>query len=485
MSEEQTLKSKTVKGVGWSAIDTLAGQGIAFFVGLILARLLSPDEYGLIGIITIFISLFNVFINSGFNTALVRKVDADHKDYNTMFLFNMAVSAILFVVLWFCSPLIAHFFAREELTNLTRAMGVILIINAISLVQTTILVKEIDFKKQAKISLISSLTSGAVGIGMAFWGFGVWSLVCQQISRQALNALFLWVWSKWRPVFKFYAESFKYMWGFGWKLLGSALIDTAWKEVYQVVIGKCYTPASLGQYTRAQQFGGIFSSNLTTIIQRVSYPVLSQIQDDKERLKKGYRRIIKATMLITFVLMFGLAAVAKNIVLVLIGEQWLPCVKMLQILCLSMMLYPLHALNLNMLQVQGRSDLFLKLEIYKKIIAVVPILLGVFWSIYAMLIGSVVTGCIAYYLNAYYSGPFLNYSMWQQIKDILPSFGVAAAMAIPIFCLTYLPLAPILTLLIQLATGAAIVFTICETIELKEYLELKSIALGAINKVKK
>ncbi|WP_148372659.1 lipopolysaccharide biosynthesis protein [Bacteroides bouchesdurhonensis] len=485
MTEKQSLKAKTVNGVGWSAIDTVANQGITFLVGLVLARLLSPDEYGLIGIIMIFIALFNVFIVSGFNSALIRKKDTSDKDYNTMFLFNIGVSIVLFVVLWLASPVIASFFKREELTALTRAMGVILLINAFSLVQVTILTKQINFRKQAKISLIASVTSGVLGIGMALAGYGVWSLVSQQISRQGLNAFLLWIWSKWRPDFTFSRTSFKYLWGYGWKLLCSSLLDTTWTQLYQVVIGKCYTPATLGQYSRAYQFSNIFSQNLTNIVQRVSYPVLSSIQDDLERLKEAYRRVIKTTMLVSFICMLGLAAIARPMVLVLIGEQWLPCVVMLQLLNFNMMLYPLHALNLNMLQVQGRSDLFLKIEIYKKIIAVGPILLGIFYNIHAMLIGSIFSSFIAYYLNAYYSRPFLKYSIWQQVRDILPSFGVAVAMAVPVYFLTYLPLPPLPILLIQLVVGAIIIFAICEAIKLPEYLELKNIALGALRKITK
>lgn len=345
------------------------------------------------------------------------------------------------------------------------------------------MVKKVDFKTQTKVSLISSISSGFIGIGMAVSDLGVWSLVGQQISRQFLNSAFLWIFSQWYPKIQFSFKSFKELFSFGWKLLVSGLIDTVWREIYQVVIGKCYTPVALGQYTRAQQFASICSSNLTSVVQRVSFPVLSSVQDDKERLKNGYKRIIKVTMLLTFVLMLGLAAVAKPLVLALIGEQWLPCVSYLQIICLQMMLYPLHSLNLNMLQVQGRSDLFLKLEIIKKIIAIGPLLLGIFVNIYWMLGGSVVTGFIAYYLNAYYSGPFLNYSIKEQVKDILPSFGVAIAMAVPVLAMSFIPMNPFILLLSQIVIGTIITIGICEATKLPEYLEIKGIAMPVINKV--
>ena len=480
---EVSLKNKTVKGASWSFIDSIAGQGITFLVGLVLARLLTPEEYGLIGIIMIFIAVFNSIVDSGFSNALIRKNDAKYIDYNTVFISNLVLSVVLFGVLYISAPAISNFFNQPQLIPLLRVMGSIVIINAFAIIQRTILVKQVDFKTQTKVSLISSITSGVVGIGMAVGGLGVWSLVGQQISRQFLNSAFLWIYSRWYPKLQFSIQSFKELFTFGWKLLVSSLIDTIWKEIYQVIIGKCYSPVALGQYTRAQQFASICSSNLTTVVQRVSFPVLTSVQDDKERLKNGYKRIIKVTMLITFVLMLGLAAVAKPLVISLIGEQWLPCVPFLQIICLQMMLYPLHSLNLNMLQVQGRSDLFLKLEIIKKIIAIGPLLLGIFVNIYWMLGGSVLTGFIAYYLNAYYSGPFLNYSIKEQVKDILPSFGVAVAMAVPVFAMSFIQLNPFILLPLQIVAGAIISISICEVTKLPEYLEIKGIAMPIINKI--
>lgn len=480
---EESLKNKTVKGASWSFIDSIAGQGITFLVGLVLARLLTPEEYGLIGIITIFIAVFNSIVDSGFSNALIRKNDAKDIDYNTVFITNLVLSIVLFGVLYLSAPAIGNFFNQAQLVPLLRVMGIIVIINAFAIIQRTILVKKVDFKTQTKVSLISSISSGFVGIGMAVSGLGVWSLVGQQISRQFLNSSFLWFYSKWYPKLQFSIQSFKELFGFGWKLLVSCLIDTVWREIYQVVIGKCYSPAFLGHYARAQQFASICSINLTTVVQRVSFPVLSSVQDDKERLKNGYKRIIKVTMLLAFTLMLGLAAVSKPMILALIGEQWLPCVPFLQIICLQMMLYPLHSLNLNMLQVQGRSDLFLKLEIIKKVIAAGPLLLGVFINIYWMLGGSVITGFIAYYLNAYYSGPFLNYSIKEQIKDILPSFGVAVAMAVPVFAMSFISMNPYIMLPLQIVVGAIITISICEATKLPEYLEIKGMSMLVINKI--
>lgn len=480
---EESLKNKTVKGMGWSALENVTRLGVTFVVSIVLARLLSPEEYGLIGILTIFIAIFNAIVDSGFTNALIRKQDATDTDYSTVFYTNFVLSVVLAAVLFFCATPISVFFERLELVSLTQVMSSVVIINALSIVQRVRTTKAIDFKTQTKITFISSIGSGVIGIAMAYMGYGVWALVGQQISNQLFSTLLFWFYNQWMPKLVFSWASFKEMWAFGSKLLASGLIDTAWKEVYQVVIGKCYSPATLGLYTRAKQFSDLCSSNLTSVVQRVSYPVLSSIQDDRLRLKSAYQRVIKTTMLPTFVLMLGMAACAEPMIYVLIGEQWLDCVPMLQIICTYGMLYPLHALNLNMLQVQGRSDLFLRLEIIKKIIAIGPLLLGIFVDIYWMLAGTCVTGILSYYLNAYYSGPFLNYSIKEQVKDILPSLGVAVAMAVPVYAMSFIPLNPFILLPLQVVAGAIITVTICEVTKLPEYLEIKGIAMPIINKV--
>ncbi len=481
----ESLKKKTVRGTLWSAVDNIANQGVTFLVGLVLARLLTPHEYGLIGYIMILVAVFNSIVDSGFSNALIRKKDAGETDYSTAFIFNLAVSVVLMAAMYLLAVPFSRFFREPQLVLLVRVMSVIIIINALALVQRTRLVKNVDFKTQTKASLISSLTSAGVGLGMAFGGLGVWSLVGQQISRQLVNTVCLWLLNRWKPSREFSWSSFREMFGFGWKLLVSGLIDTVWREISQLVIGKCYSTETLGQYTRGKQFSDIFSSNMTSIVQRVSYPVLSSVQDERERMREGYRRIIRVTMLASFVLLFGLAAVADSLVVVLIGPQWQEAAHYLQILCFSACLYPLHAINLNMLQVQGRSDLFLKLEIVKKIIAVGPLLLGIFIGIDWMLWGWVITGIICYWLNARYSGTLIGYPIKAQIRDILPSVGVAAAMAACVWPLVLLNLRPIWMLLVQLCAGAAVAFGLCEAFRLPEYLEMKDTALGFLRRNKK
>ena len=480
---EQSLKDKTVKGTFWSAADAFLGQGVTFLVGIILARLLTPAEYGLIGIVLIFTIVLSGVVDSGFSNALIRKKDTTDADYNTMFITNMFISIVLFVLLYFSAPFIAQFFARHELVDLCRVMGLILIIQALSITQTTILTKLIDFKTKTKSSLVSAIGSGVVGIGMAYAGFGVWALVGQQISKSLLYTVALWVLVHWWPKLSFNKESFHYMWSFGWKLMVSGLLNNIWNQLYQVVVGKFYSPATLGQYTRSKEYAGIFSQNFTVIIQRVSFPALAEVQDDTERMVQAYRKVIKISMFVTIVCLILLGAISEPLINCLIGPQWGEAASYLPLICLSMVLYPLHSINLNMLQIQGRSDIFLYLEIIKKIIGVVPLLLGIFVNIYYMLWGVVITGIIAFFLNSYYTGKKLNYSSWMQLKDISGSFVVSFIIAIIIYFFKYLPFSYWVVLPMQLVVGGILLVIICEKIKKEEYMEIKAIARSIYLKI--
>lgn len=478
----ESLKHKTVKGVGWSFVDNMASSGITFFVGLILARLLTPEEYGIMAMIAIFIAVSNSIIDSGFSNALIRKIDIKRVDYNTVFYFNLVISVFIYLVLYLISPAISEFFKEPMLIKIVRVIGWTLVINALAIIPRSILVRNVDFKTQTKVSLISSISSGIVGISMATGGCGVWSLVGQQLSRQLLNTFFLWVYCHWRPVLEFSMMSFRELFGFGSKLLLSGLLDTIYKNIYYVVIGHSYTPAQLGQYTRAEQFNSIFSSNLTSAVQRVSYPVLSSIQEEPKRLQEAYRKVVKTTMLITFSCMLGLAAVAKSLIIILIGEKWLPSVYFLQIICFSGMLYPLHAINLNILQVKGRSDLFLKLEVIKKIIGVCPIFIGIFYGIECMLWGSVATSFLGYFFNSYYSADLIHYSTKKQIKDILPSFVVSFGVASIMWCLSFWNISAYILLFVQIFLGILLALFIYEKMQLDEYIEIKQFVLSTLKR---
>lgn len=477
-----SLKHKAVRGVGWSFVDNIANSGITFLVGLVLARILTPAEYGVMAMVTIFIAISNSIVDSGFSNALIRKMKIERVDYNTVFYFNLVVSLFLYLVLFLCAPAISTFFKEPILVDVMRVIGWILVVNALAIIPRTILVRNVDFKTQTKVSLIASLSSGAIGIGMALTGWGVWSLVGQQLSRQLLNTLFLWFFCRWRPLWEFSVQSFKELFGFGSKLMLSGLLTTIYNDIYSLVIGRCYSAADLGQYTRASQFNTIFSSNLTTVVQRVSYPVLSSIQNEEYRLREAYRRVIKVTMLVTFACMLGLAAVAKPLLVLLIGEKWLPAVYFLQIICFSGMLYPLHAINLNILQVKGRSDLFLKLEIIKKIIATVPIVIGIFWGIELMLWGSVCTSFIAFFLNSYYSAPLIGYPTSRQIKDVTPTLGISFGVAAVMWSLSLLSISYYVMLPLQCVVGLLLAFLIYERTKLPEYMEIRQLLFGVLRK---
>ena len=478
------IRGKAVKGAKWSLLDNIFRQGVNFVIGVVLARLLSPAEYGQIGIIMIFIAVFNIFIDSGFTDAMIRKNDATDEDYNTVFLVNLAVSCVCALIFFLSAPLIGLFFHDDSLIPLARAMSVIVIISSLAIVQRIKLVKRVDFKTQARVTLISTISSGTIGITLAYTGFGVWALVAQQISNQIFNTASLWFFNKWFPNFSFNQDSFKKLWAFGCNILASQLLNAIWNQIYQIVIGRFYQPATLGLYTRAHQFPQLVSSNITSVVQRVSYPVLAMVQDEPDRLKSGYKRVVKTTMLVVVIVMFGLFACAKPMVEVLLGEKWIECVPFIQILCITFVLGPLHSINLNGIAIKGRSDLCLRLEIIKKCISIVPICIGIFIDIYTMLISSTIVGFLAYYINAYYAKPLLNYGIKEQIKDVAPSFLVGIVMCMLILPVTWLPIPSIIQLVLQIILGAIISILLCRLLKLREYYDILEILTPTLRKFK-
>ena len=481
---EQSLKEKTVKGVAWSGLDNIVQFGVTFLVSIVLARLLSPDDYGLLGIIAIFTAVCNSIINCGFSSALIRKKDVSEDDYSTAFIVNLCLSLFLYIVIFLGAPFISSFFGRNELTPLTRVTSLSMVIGALSLVQQTRLTKRIDFKTQTKITLIASVVSGVAGIVMALCGCGVWSLVAQTLSSQGFRAFLLWIYNKWVPHLFFSLKSFRELFGFGWKLMVSGLLDSVWRELYQVVVGKFYSPATLGQYTRAKQFSQLFSSNLTNVIQRVTYPVLSEIQDEKDRMVEAYRRIIKLTMFVTAVSMFALGAVSEPLLFCLIGPKWQEAATYLPLICITGSLYPILAINLNMLQLQGRSDLYLGLEIVKKILAFGPLSVGIFVGIMPMLYTNLLLWIISFFLNSYFPGKLIGYSSWMQVKDIAPSYGVAFCVALSVWFMKDLPLSYWIILPLQIITGVFVFISICKLTHLYEFDEIKRIVINTIKRHK-
>ncbi len=469
-----SLKRKTVDGLLWSFIDTALGQGIQFFVSIVLARLLLPREFGLIGMILIFIALSEAFINSGFSSALIRKKDCNQSDYSTVFFFNLTAGIVFFLTLFFAAPFISNFFGEPQLKPIVQVLGIVLIIDSVTLIQRTILTRDIDFKLQARVSFIASAGSGLIAIFMAWKGMGVWSLVVQRISRQAINTAFLLFWTKWRPSLIFSFKSFRELFGFGSKLLISNLIDTFYNNIYYLLIGKYFSAQQLGFYTRADEFNRLPSHNLSGIIQRVSYPVLCSIQEDREKLTHTYRRFIRSAMFIAFIVMLLMAAMAEPLIITLIGEKWRESVPYFQLLCFTGMFYPLHVLNLNIIQVKGRSDLFLKLEIIKKVLAIPTIVLGIFLGIKVMIFGMMANTLIDFYLNNIWSKSLIGYSFKQQVKDILPSLVIAAIVGITVYSLgMFLTYGYGTILLLQVITGIGLTIAISEFTRFGDYIFIK------------
>ena len=477
----KTLKQTAVTGIFWSFSDSIATQLAQFVVGLILARILSPEEFGLVGMITVFLAISQSLADGGFGEALIRKKDASDSDYSTVFYFNLLASIVIFSLFYLFSPAIARFYRQPELIDISRALGIIILINALCITQRIQLTRKVNFKSQMKINLTAAIISGVVAIILALRGFGVWSLVWRSIIRSVIQALLLWYTNRWMPSLVFSRESFRSLFSFGSKLLLSGLIDTIYNNVYLLIIGKFFSAPQLGYYTRADQFSRLAVRNLTSAVQRVSYPVLSQVQDDNYKLREGYRKVIVAIMFITFFILLGMAAIAEPMILTLIGEKWLPSVEFLQLLCFAALLYPLIALNINLLNIKGRSDLLLTLEIVKKLLAVPVIVIGVFLGIRALLIGMIVLSFISFFMNSYFSGRLINYSSREQLKDIMPSFLVAAVISLAVYTIKYIPgIPPVATMTIQLLVLFLMHVWMSRLFKLQGYIEIKHIILEKV-----
>lgn len=448
-------KSRTVKGLLWSSIERFSVQGIQFVLQIIMARLLTPNDYGVIGMLAIFLAVSQTFIDSGFSNALIRKIDRTETDFSTAFYFNIAIGVICYLVLFLFSPLIASFYETPILKPLTKILALNVLFNSLAVVQRAKLTITINFKTQAKASFLAVVISGIAGIVLAYLGFGVWALAIQTITNSFINTILLWLLAKWRPTKKFSKKSFKDLFGFGSKLLASGLLDTLYKNIYTLVIGKVFNAQSLGYYTRADQFAQFPSSNITGILSRVTFPLLSEKQEDTESLRLLYREYIRLSSYVVFPLMIGLAAVAKPFILIILGEKWQGAIFLLQLCCFSLMWYPVHALNLNLLQVKGRSDLFLKLEIIKKIIGVIILVVTIPFGLEVMCYGKILGSLISLIINTYYTGKLINVGFFIQMKDLLPSLLYSLSMFLVILFLNNF----ISNLLLQLVLGILVGIT--------------------------
>lgn len=416
------LKDKTVKGVIWSAVDRFSAKGIHFVFSLLIARLLMPEDYGVIAMLGIFLGVSQTFIDSGFGTALIRKIDRTDTDFSTVFYFNTVVAVLFYLSLFFAAPAIADFYNIELLVPVTRIVALTLPIGALSGIHNAKLSIAIDFKSRAKISIVSSLLTGSVGLWMAYSGYGVWALVMQTVFASVIRTVMLWIIVRWYPKMVFSWKSFKELFTFGSKLLASGLLDTIYNNIYPLVIGKVFSPSVLGVYGKAKALAEFPSSNITGVLQNVTFPVLSTIQNNEGRLSDAYKRLIKISAFVIFPLMLGLSAVADPFIRIVLTDKWESAIYLLQIVCFAMMWYPIHAINLNILQVKGRSDYFLKLEIIKKVQGIIVLCITVPMGIVAMCYGQVISSLISLIWNTFYTKKLIGYGYWAQMKDLLPIF---------------------------------------------------------------
>lgn len=415
-----SLKDKTVKGVIWSAVDRFSAQGIQFVFSILIARLLVPEDYGVIAMLNIFIAVSQTFIDSGFGSALIRKIDRTETDFSTVFYFNIVVATLFYMILFVSAPAIANFYETPLLESVTKIVALNLIINSLSGIHNAKLSIDIDFKSRAKISILTSVITGAVGLWMAYAGYGVWALVVQNLCSSLVRTVMLWIIVKWRPKLIFSWKSFKELFSFGSKLLASGLLDTLYNNIYTLVIGKVFSPSTLGVYSKANTLAQFPSSNITGVLQNVTFPVLSSIQNEEERMADAYKRFLKLSAFIVFPLMVGLASVADPFIRLALTDKWEGAIYLLQIICFALMWYPIHAINLNILAVKGRSDYFLKLEIIKKIQGILILCITVPMGIVAMCYGQVISSFISLIWNTHYTKKLIGYGYFAQMRDLLP-----------------------------------------------------------------
>jgi O-antigen/teichoic acid export membrane protein len=425
----KNLRNRTLTGLFWNLAERLGIQALQFIPTVILARLLTPEQFGLIGMLSLFIAIVNVFLDSGFGAALIRKQDATHLDQCSIFYFNIVIGGISVIGLFYAAPWIADFYQQPLLIELTRWLSLDILINSFSLIQTTLLVRQLNFKAQFKANLFATLASGVIGIAAAYWGLGVWSLVIQAVARTLLRTGVLWLICDWRPALIFSLKSLWEMFGFGSRMLLSSLISTFFDNLYPIIIGKIFSAVSLGFYTRAASMKTLVIDTTSNTLSRVLYPALASIQDDLTRLKRAYRKSVLLSTFVHFPLMIGLIVVASPLINWLFSEKWESSVLFFQLMCAGGLLYPLQLINLEILKVKGRSDLFFRLEIIKRSLVVISIFITYPWGISAMLVGQIGVVVSAYFLNSFYSERLIGYPMKSQLMDALPAFVFSGLMA--------------------------------------------------------
>ncbi|WP_019671570.1 lipopolysaccharide biosynthesis protein [Eudoraea adriatica] len=420
-----SLKQKTIYGFIWSAAEAILIKGISFIAMLILARWLGPADFGLIGMIAIFIGIGTSLVDSGMTSSLIRTQNAEDSDFSTVFYMNMAMSFLVYVLLFVSAPLIARFYEQEVLINVIRVYCLSFIISAFTAVQLAILKKEMKFKRLASINAPSTLIGVSVGLSLGYYKFGVWSIVAMFLTTQIILSLLLWFTASWKPSLNFSKQKLIYHYNFGYKIMLAGFLDTIFKNSYNVIIGKFFPVQTLGYYERAQRFNDYPSLTLTGIINQVTYPMLSKLQNDTTKLAEVYRRLLRLTFFVISPLMLGGAAIATPLFEIILGEIWLPAIPFFRILSVGAILYPVHAFNLNVLQVYGRSDLSLKTEIIKKVIWAFMIFIGFQFGLMGLVWSGVITSYICLPINMYYSSQLITYKIKTQILDLFPILVLA------------------------------------------------------------
>lgn len=457
----------------WRFAERCGAQLVTFIVSIVLARLLTPDDYGTIALVTVFTTIMQVFVDSGLGTALIQKKDADDLDFSSVFYFNFAVCIVLYLMMFFSAPLIASFYSLPELTPVVRVISLTIVISGVKGVQQSYVSRNMLFKRFFYATLGGTIFSAFLGIAMAYLGFGVWAIVAQQLSNTAIDTLILWITVKWRPKWIFSWERLKGLLGFGWKMLCSALLDTIYNNIRSLLIGKVYSSADLAYYNEGKKFPNLIVTNINSSINSVLLPAMSREQDDKDRVKNMTRRSIMVSCYIMAPLMIGLACCASNIVVVVLTEKWLPCVFYLQIFCITYMFYPIHTANLNAIKAMGRSDLFLKLEIWKKVIGLILLLATLFISVKAMAYSLLISTLTSMIINSWPNKKLLDYSFLEQMKDILPPICLAIGMGAAVYLIGFLAIPTLPLLLIQIIFGGILYIIGSAVFKLEPYVYVK------------
>lgn len=462
-------------------MERFSAQGVQFFVQIFLARLLMPEDYGKIALITIFITISNVFIQSGFNTALIQKKDADEIDFSSVFYLSIVISVMLYIIIFFSAPFIAGYYGEPQLKQLLRVLALSLIFYAVTTVQNAFVSKSMQFKRFFFSSLGGIIISGTVGIFTAYLGWGAWALVCQHLTNTIVVTIVLWITVKWRPKLTFSFARIKRLFQFGYKLLFSSLIDTVYNNLYGLIIGKLFDSETLGYYNRGDSVPNLIVTNINGAISSVLFPALSDSQDDKNRLKSMMRRSIVTSSYLIFPMMAGIIACAEPIILVLLTDKWIDCVPFLQLLCIVYSLWPIHTANLQVINALGRSDIYLKLEIIKKIIGIVFIIISVPYGVFGMVYFKIASSVLSTIINSYPNKKLLNYSYKEQILDILPSLALSVVLGLMVYCIKYLGFSVLVTLAIQVIAGVVLYLGLSYMLKLECLFYLLDTAKSYIN----